>query len=264
MLFDLRGKGRRRTVRVIYIGLAMLMGIGLVGFGIGGGFGGGGLLNAASNNEGSNQASFSSQIKKYTKVTAQQPNNVAAWEKLTKALLHEAGGEAYITSTGYTTKGKELISQAGRAWESYLALNPPKPNTELAQLVANDVYVEGGLNQPAKALQALQVVIVAKPESAALWAQIAQYAYKAKNMRVGDLAAAKAVQFAPAAQKVRVKAELAEIRKNPNGEKAYTTTTNGKTLEVKKGANGQFSATEVKKTTSTAPTTTSTTTTTKK
>ena len=45
MLFDLRGKGRRRAVRVIYIGLALLMGVGLVGFGIGGGFGGGGLLH---------------------------------------------------------------------------------------------------------------------------------------------------------------------------------------------------------------------------
>ena len=47
MLFDLRGRGRRRTVRVIYIGLAVLIGLGLVGFGIGGGFGGGGILSAA-------------------------------------------------------------------------------------------------------------------------------------------------------------------------------------------------------------------------
>ena len=30
MLFDLRGRGRRRTVRVIYTGLAVLMGVGLV------------------------------------------------------------------------------------------------------------------------------------------------------------------------------------------------------------------------------------------
>ncbi len=55
MLFDLRGRGRRRTVRVIYVGLALLMGVGLVGFGVGGGFGGGGILNAASNSEGGQQ-----------------------------------------------------------------------------------------------------------------------------------------------------------------------------------------------------------------
>ena len=47
MLFDLRGRGRRNTVRVIYIGLAVLIGVGLVGFGVGGGFGGGGILNSA-------------------------------------------------------------------------------------------------------------------------------------------------------------------------------------------------------------------------
>ena len=36
MLFDLRGRGRRRTVKVIYLTLAILMGGGLVLFGIGG------------------------------------------------------------------------------------------------------------------------------------------------------------------------------------------------------------------------------------
>ena len=53
MLFDLRGRHRRRAVKIIYVGLALLLGVGLIGFGIGGGFGGGGLLNAASENEGS-------------------------------------------------------------------------------------------------------------------------------------------------------------------------------------------------------------------
>src|SRR5208283_3314417 len=127
MLFDLRGRHRRRAVRVIYTGLALLIGVGLVGFGVGGGFGGGGLLNAASSNESSNAASFSNQIKKYEKLTREQPTNLSAWENLTNALLHEAGGEAYVTQTGVvTTKGKELFRRVARSWDSYLALNPPK------------------------------------------------------------------------------------------------------------------------------------------
>src|ERR1019366_5780509 len=134
MLFDLRGRHRRRAVRVIYTGLALLMGVGLVGFGIGGGFGGGGLLNAANSNEGSNSASFSSQIKKYEKLTKKQPSNAGAWENLTNAQLHEAGGEAYVTRTGgVTSKGKELFRQVARSWNSYMALNPAKPNPELAE-----------------------------------------------------------------------------------------------------------------------------------
>jgi hypothetical protein len=253
MLFDLRGRGRRRTVRVVYIGLALLMGVGLVGFGIGGGFGGGGLLTAASNNEGSSSASFASQIKKYRKITQQQPGSVQAWESLTKALLHEAGGEAYVTRTGQvTSKGKELFSQAAQAWTSYLALNPRKPNTELAQLMVT-VYGEGGLNEPARAVQVLQIVVAAKPKSAALWAALAEYAYKAHDVRTGDLASTKAVKLAPATQQVRLKKELAEVKKSPTGGKTYTTTTNGKTYLVKKAADGSFTGTEAKTTPAPAP-----------
>lgn len=240
MLFDLRGRGRRRTVQIIYMGLALLMGVGLVGFGIGGGFGGGGLLNAASNNEGSSGATFSSEIKKYRKITQTQPSNVGAWEKLTNAQLHEAGNEAYVTRTGVTRKGKELFSQAAQSWSHYLALNPTKPNSELAQRMVA-VFGEEGLNQPAAAVQVLQIVVAARPTSAALYASLAQYAYKAHNVREGDLAAAKAVSLAPATQRTRVKAELAAAKKNPaGGGETLTTATNGKTYTGKTGPNGTF------------------------
>ena len=186
MLFDLRGRGRRRTVRIIYIGLALLMGVGLVGFGVGGGFGGGGILSGLSKgeNEGGG-ASYSSQIKKYRKLTQEQPSNASAWENLTKALLHEGGNEAYTTSAGaVTSKGKELFHEAAQAWSGYIALNPPKPNAELAQLMET-VYGESGLNEPAKEVEVLQIAVVARPTDAALYAALAEYAYKAHNVRVG-------------------------------------------------------------------------------
>jgi hypothetical protein len=217
MLFDLRGRHRRRAVRVIYTGLALLMGVGLVGFGIGGGFSGGGLLNAASNNEGSSSASFASQIKKYKKLTQKQPRDVSAWENLTNAQLHEAGSEAYVTRTGVlTSKGKELFSQVAQSWNSYLALNPAKPNPELAQRMVV-VFGEEGLKQPAAAVQVLQIAVAARPTSASLYAALAEYAYKAHNTRVGDLASEKAVSLAPAAQRKQLKTELEAIKKNPTG-----------------------------------------------
>src|SRR5436305_12820839 len=122
MLFDLRGRGRRRTVQTVYIGLALLLGVGLIGFGIGGGFGGGGLLNAASNNEGSGGTSYASQIKRLQKLTGQQPNNIGAWERLTSAQLHEAGGEAYVGNGGTAAKGRELNSQTTDSRGSFIAL----------------------------------------------------------------------------------------------------------------------------------------------
>jgi len=150
MLFDLRGRGRRRAVRIIYTGLALLIGLGLVGFGIGGGFGGGGLLNAASNNEGSSSASFASQIKHYQKLTRAQPSNVAAWEGLTKAILHEAGGSAYVSESGeVSSKGKELLRQAAQAWAGYIALNPPK--IQLPTSISHGVTFATRLRSPSNA-----------------------------------------------------------------------------------------------------------------
>ncbi len=254
MLFDLRGRHRRRMVKVIYIGLALLIGVGLVGFGVGGGLGSGGLFTAATNNEGSGSASFANKIKRYKKLTVQQPNNVSAWENLTENLLHEAGGEAYVTSSGVTAKGKVLFNEAAQAWNHYIALNPPKPNASLAQQMVS-VFGEGGLNQPAQAVQVLQLVVASKPDSAALYGALAEYAYKSHNTRVGDLAAAKAVALAPASERARVKAELAELRANPSGEKVVTTTTNGKTYTGKVNSKGEVNATEVK-TTSTGTTST--------
>jgi hypothetical protein len=252
VLFDLRGRGRRRTVRVIYTGLALLMGVGLVGFGIGGGFGGGGILSAASNNEGGGSASYSNAIKRYRKLTHQQPADAAAWEGLTRELLHESSN---FTQNGVTSKGKELFGQVSEAWQSYLALNPPAPSSSLAQQMVL-VYSEEGLNQPAQVVAALQIVVAARPTSAALYAELAQYAYKAHNTRTGDLAAAKAVSLAPANQRVRLQNELAEARKSPSGEKTYTTTQNGKTYVGKTPVNGNFTGTQVKTTPAPATSTT--------
>jgi hypothetical protein len=259
MLFDLRGRGRRRVVSVIYVGLAVLIGVGLVGFGIGGGLGGGGIFNAAGNSEGSGGASFASQIKKYRKLTQTQPNNPAGWEGLAKNLLHEAGGEGYTTPTGTITgKGKSLFRQASQAWIGYLGLNPPKPNPELAQLVAR-IYGEEGLNEPEKAVQALQIVTAERPNSAHFYAELAIFAFKAKNTRVGDLAAGKAIQLAPANERTRLKTELAEVKSHPTGGQTFTTTTNGKTYQVKKAPNGTFTGSQVATPTPAKTTTTSTT-----
>jgi hypothetical protein len=226
MLFDLRGRGRRRTVQVIYAGLALLIGAGLVFFGVGAGVGGGGLLNSLTGSEGGGSASFSAQIKKYKKLTEQQPSSVYAWEQLTLAQLHEAGGEAYVTRTGATTKGKELYRQIAQSWNHYLTLNPSKPSILLAKEVVT-VFGEEGLNEPAEAVAVLQTIVAAEPTSEPYYRFLAEYAYKAHNTRIGDLASEKAVALAPAAQRKQLKNELAEIKKNPTGSSGATASTSG-------------------------------------
>jgi hypothetical protein len=258
MLFDLRGRGRRRTVRVIYGGLALLIGAGLVFFGVGAGVGGGGLLNSLTGNEGAGSASFSAQISKYKKLTEKQPSNAYAWEQLTLAQLHEAGSEAYFVNQRLTVKGRQLFAQTAQSWNRYIALKPPKPNAQLA-LQMERVFGEEGLNEPAEAVKVLQIVIPTKSEStpqyqASLYAALAEYAYKAHNTRIGNLASTKAIALAPSAQRKQLKAQLAAIKAQPNGNEATTS-----------GAQGAAGSTTTGATTTTIPTTTgSSSTTTKK
>jgi hypothetical protein len=100
------------------------------------------------------------------------------------------------------------------------------------------VYGEEGLNEPAAAVQVLQIAVAAEPTSAALYADLAEYAYKANNTRVGDLASAKAISLAPAAQRPRLRTELIAAKKSATGEKTVTAGANGKTYKVKPGAGG--------------------------
>lgn len=240
MLFDLRGRGRRRTVQIVYIGLALVFLLGFVGLGVGGGFGSGGIFDAFTGKEASGGASFSAQIDKYKKLTQRQPGSVYAWEQLVNAQLHEAGGEAYVTRTGVTSKGKQLYGELAQSWKRYAALTS-KPRPELAQRMVA-VYGEEGLNDPAAAVEVLQIAVAARPTSVSLYAALAQYAYKAHNTRVGDLASSKALALAPPSQRSRLKSELAALKKYPAGEPAVATT-NGKTYTVNPTGNGTYTGT---------------------
>ena len=213
MLFDLRGRGRRGTVRVIYIGLALLIGVGLVGFGVGGGFGGGGLLSAATNSEGSSGAGYQKQISKYRKLTQSRPQDKSAWENLTRYLLHEAGEEGFVTSTGLSSKGRKVFEETGKAWSGYSALEPKSPNLELTKDMLR-VYSEEGLNEAPQEVTLLEIVVAAEPNNASYSADLAEFAYKAHDASLGDLASRKAVALAPSSARERVKRELEEVKKD--------------------------------------------------
>jgi hypothetical protein len=273
MLFDLRGRGRRRTVQVVYLGLAILFLLGFVGFGVGVGGGGGGIFNALTENGGSNSASFAGKVAAAQKRTKSHPGEAAAWAALAEAQLHQASESEYSNATSetepYTAKGKALLAKISNAWQTYLRLEPHHPSSELATRMANTVYIEQGLALPAEGMRAMQIEIASRPPSASLYSALAEYAYKAGNTRVGDAAASKAVKLAPSTERKRVKKYLAEIKKaplsharvsiskEPNG--TYVATQAGKTYPVKPNGKGGFTGT-VGKSTASAPKSASTTT----
>jgi len=216
MLFDLRGRGRRRTVRVLYIGLAVLIGVGLVGFGVGGGFGGGGIATSLSGHGGGGGGpSYSSQISSYRKQLKRDPKNAATWEKLTKVLALQAGGERYRNSAGkLTPEGEKAYTEVSDAWNHYTALTS-KPNLGLAKIMVR-ILDEEGLSEPGPTVDVLQTIVAAEPDNASYYAFLASYAYLARKNALGDLAARKAEALAPLGQRTHLKIQLSELKKKAN------------------------------------------------
>ena len=213
MLFDLRGRGRRRTVQVIYLGLAVLMGGGLVLFGIGGATPGG-LFDAVSGSSGSTGSSlYEQRVKTYTQQVAANPKDEQAWAGLAKARVQQASITGYSQATGqYTTKGLAGLESASTAWKRYLALNPTKPDDTVASLMVA-AYGSSGLNQPTDAANALAAVIQGRGPSAALYTQLAIERYVAGDTRGSLIAGRRAIELTDPAKRVQAKAQLDIQRK---------------------------------------------------
>ena len=210
MLFDLRGRGRRRTVQGIYLGLAILMGGGLVLFGVGGNVSGG-LLDALKNNPSSTSSDvFQKRLKAAEKLATTQPQNAQAWANVVKLRFQVAGtGDSYDDTTGaFTDKGKAELQRVDQAWTHYLDLDPTKIDTTAATYMVQ-AYAPGALNQSDKLVRAYEVVIDGTPKPTYdQYRNLAIYAYVAGQSRKGDLARTKALELAPKDQRSVVKQQI--------------------------------------------------------
>jgi hypothetical protein len=211
MLFDLRGRGRRRTIQAIYLSLAVLMGGGLVLFGIGGNTSGG-LFDAfkgGNGGGGSADATFNKRLATFEQRARANPQDAAAFASMAKLRFQLAGtGENFNqTQQVYTDKGKQELSQAATAWERYLALDPSKPDPQIASLMVQ-AYGQGGLQEYDKAVQALEIVVDSRNPTFQLYAQLAILAGAAKQDRKSQLAEEKALALAPKAQRKDLKAQI--------------------------------------------------------
>src|SRR4029078_1312242 len=112
MLFDLKGR-RRRVVQGTYLMLAVLMGGGLVLFGIGGG-GAGGLLDAFKGGGGSStrNAQVQKQIGHAQKRLATNPQDQTALAQIIRGNYQLAGLNVDTNSGAYTADGKKDLQKA--------------------------------------------------------------------------------------------------------------------------------------------------------
>ncbi len=212
MLFDLRSGARRRTVKVVYLGLAILMFVGFVGFSIGSSGLSGGIVDAITGNGstgGGDTAAverLTTQVQTADAKTKTAPADAAAWAALVQARLRLANvGDNLDTNTGaYTAEGQRQLKAAGAAWDKYVALKPPTPDERLARQMAQ-AYVSIG---NANAAVGAQEVLTEIDPTQQTYQNLALLAYQAGQTRKGDLAAAKAVSLAPKEDQKDLKTSL--------------------------------------------------------
>ena len=216
MLFDLRSRGRRRTVQAVYLLLAILLGGGLVLFGVGAGNGLGGLLNAFNGGGSSSgqKAVVSQQEQQAIRQTQQTPNDPQAWANLLQARWTSAGqGADFNSSTGQFTKsGLNELSLATQAWQRYLQLEK-NPDPNLAVLAAR---AYAGQQNYAGEASAWDIETAADPTAVKGFECLAVSAYAAGQTRKGDLASAKALSMVPKAQQALLKNQLNAAKTQPS------------------------------------------------
>jgi tetratricopeptide (TPR) repeat protein len=213
MLFDLRSRGRRRTVQAVYLGLALIMAGGLVLFGVGTGSGIGGLLNAFTGS-GSNQQSsiISQQEKDALKQTKANPNDPNAWSNLITARYASASGSGYNSSTQtYTAAGKKELQGVADAWQHYTQLTK-NPSANTAVLAARAYAQLGDYSQSASAWDS---ATVADPSQVRSFECLAISAYAAKQNRLGDLASAKVASMVPKASRKTLQTQIDTAKTQP-------------------------------------------------
>jgi hypothetical protein len=210
LLFDLKGK-RKRVVQVTYMGLAILFGAGLVLFGVGGNVSGG-LIDAFRGGDGgSGTTVFSENVKQAERRAARDPKNPQAQLALVRAQFQFASStEGSDAQTGaLTDKGQQAIVEVADAWDRYLRLEPKKVDPNAAGFAA---LAFGALQDYPKAVRTQRLSVEARP-SANGYFQLADFAYRATDVKAGDAAAREAVRRSPSDQRNTVRSLIKDLKK---------------------------------------------------
>jgi hypothetical protein len=238
MLFDLRSPGRRNLIRVVYAGLAVLMGGGLIFFGIGGS--GGGLFSDVGGGGGDGGNPFEDQISDAEAKVQQNPQDAAALAEL--VALHFQAGSNQIEvdqesgAQSLTEEGEQQLQESADAWDRYLKATRKsggQANTstasvafQLFSLLANVSFsnaqgassgtealadVNDAVTSWSDAAGAQRILVDAQPGVPA-YVRLAQFLYLAGDIGAGDQAAAQATQAAKGNERAAVEQQLKQAK----------------------------------------------------
>jgi hypothetical protein len=239
MLFDLRSPGRRNLIRVVYGFLAVLMGGGLIFFGIGGS-GGGLFSDVGGGGGGGGDNPFEDQISDAEAKVQQNPQDTAALAEL--VALHFQAGSNQIEvdqesgTQSLTDEGEQQLQESADAWDRYLKATRKsggQANTstasvafQLFSLLANVSFSRAqGATSGTEALadandavtswsdaaEAQRILVDAQPGAPA-YVRLAQFLYLAGDIEGGDQAAAQATQAAKGNERAAVEQQLKQAK----------------------------------------------------
>jgi hypothetical protein len=210
MLFDLRGH-RRRAVQTTYVILAVLMGGGLVLFGIGGSSGG--ILDAITGNNSSGgnvNAQLQKRIDREKERLKASPTNAAVLAELVRLNYQAAASQQQSGSTTFPDEAKDELRAAGAYWDRYVDAKNGEPSADLAQF-AYTIFGTTGLNKPDKAKDAVRV-IAARNNDFQTYLLLMQTAKTAGDTRTAQLAGQKAIDLAPKNQRKQVQQAVKQLQ----------------------------------------------------
>jgi hypothetical protein len=213
MLFDLRGR-RRRAVQGTYLLLALLMGGGLVFFGVGSDVSGGlfDVFGDRGGGGGNGNEVIEKRVERLERRAAANPNDTAALQELVRDYYGLATTQQESTTSGFPDDAKDELRKAGTAWQRYVARVEGDPSSSTATYALR-VYEPGALNRPKEAQKAASIIAEAENDSAS-YLQLVGYASLAGDTRTADLATQKAVDLAPKDQKKAVKQNAEQLKKS--------------------------------------------------
>ncbi|MFP5362188.1 MAG: hypothetical protein ACLGI5_05625 [Thermoleophilia bacterium] len=153
-------------------------------------------------------ASLEVKIESLQRAVTAAPTDPEPLAELAKTRFQAAG--LMRNSTGmYTEDGLRELRRATEAWDRYVALDPERLDTGVAQLIAA-AYGPGSLEEPKKAVEIQQLVADnTRPPSAGPYAQLAQMAYYAGERATARRAAARAIELTPRAARDAMRKALA-------------------------------------------------------
>jgi hypothetical protein len=206
MLFDLQGR-RKTGIKVIYMGLALLMGGGLVLFGIGSQVNGGFADFLTGGTGGGGQ--YKKQVEQSAKRVAVHPNDPNAYETLIADRFSYAGVGYNQKTQKFDKSGNQQLELMIGDWKHYVKLTK-KPDLSTAGSVVN-AYI-GKNSQDVVGATEVQTIVARLQPNAANYLYLMRIALASGNTRIADASAIKATELATKDQKKQVAREIKQLR----------------------------------------------------